>query len=451
MNMKVTVKKWSILTLCFTMAFTCIPLFESAVFAADDEIGEKVVELSEDEVKANREKAVAELDAKFGVDNGIITENDDESAPSEPVMETDINKKSAVCSGSLSDIKLNDAYDDTGQFIYVSDPDENGSVIVQSADLSETSYRYTDIYIADDYNDVSDLDDLIHITSLTGSDQLQFSKILDMKYFTVGYHTLYVALTDGVETRYAIVKKVPTYIYQKVSNSLSNYYTYITKFTYQYTDSTYYSNSDEYLTMFMDYRKKGGNWSEYVYRMDDSYTTYEKKGLKANTTYQVRLMLGKTFTYGGETFTFTGRQTGNASSAKTIKTAYKKPKVKKIDISKVKQYCHKYRVQYAWRIWYNKRTGVIVRRKALYHTYRYWYTRFKVTTKFSKKQGVAGIRIDTIHGLGVWKGGNKKSYSQTFTCRGKKKGKKITIRIKSCRSKKYGGWSKTYKKKVRCR
>ena len=71
--------------------------------------------------------------------------------------------------------------------------------------------------------------------------------------------------------------------------------------------------------------------------------------------------------------------------------------------------------------------------------------------KFKKKQNVAGIRIDTIHNLGTWKGGNKKTYSQKFVSTGKKKGKKITVKVKSCRSKKYGGWSKVYKKKVRCR
>ena len=69
--------------------------------------------------------------------------------------------------------------------------------------------------------------------------------------------------------------------------------------------------------------------------------------------------------------------------------------------------------------------------------------------KFKKKQGVAGVCIRTIHGLYAWKNGDKKSYSQTFTVRGKKKGKKVSVSVQSYRSKTYGGYSGKYKKKVR--
>ncbi len=458
MKVKNMLRKTSVVLFAMVLALELMPLNAFTAYAADDEIVEKVVELSKEEQEENKAKAIAELEDELGiVDEDEVgfelnaEEEENEALKSQPFKDSDIKTAPIASENSPNDLTLNGYDEETGQLIYVSEPNDSGYVSILSKDISDTGYTYQNIYIGDDPTYISGLSDLTLIGTFSGSDQYSFSKTLDMKQFDVGYHTIYVSVSDGTETRYASVKFVPTYIYESVSNSLDNYYTYIKKFTYKYTGSTYYSNSGEYLSMYMDYRKKGGEWSSYVFRMDSSNTTYQEGGLKPNTTYQVRQMLGKTFEYDGETYTFTGRQTGNASPAKTIKTAYKKPKVSKIKISKVKQWCHKYRVQYAWRIWYNKRTGVIVKRKALYHTYRYWYTRFKVTVKFKKKQGVSGIRIDTIRGLGVWKNGNKKSYSQTFRVNGKKKGKMVTVKVKSCRNKTYGGWSKYLKKKVRCR
>ncbi len=455
MGIESSIRKAGIVLLAAVMIMECLPLYGGAVYAADDEIAEKIVELSDEELEQNKEKAKAEVEKELGiVDADEDEEADAEALPSVPIRDADPGDSPVIAEKGLGALKL-DGYDDTGQFIFADDePDAQGNVNIYSTDLTGTGFYYTRILVGDEPSDI--LDDYARSQmmehTLVGADQYQFSKTVDTKYFSVGYHTIFVGISNGSEEKWAIVRKVPTYIYESVSNSISNYYTYPTKFTYRFTDSTYYSTSGEYLSMFMDYRKKGSkSWSKYVYRMDNSYTDYEKKGLKANTTYQVRLMLGKTFTYDGTTYTFTGRQTKHASSAKTIKTAYKKPKVSKIDISKVKQWCRKYRVQYAWKIWYNKRTGVIVRRKALYHTYRYWYTRFKVTVKFKKKQGIAGVHIYTINNLNWRLGGNKKSYSKTFTASGKKKGKKITVRVQNYRSKTYGGWSKKLSKRVRCR
>ena len=74
----------------------------------------------------------------------------------------------------------------------------------------------------------------------------------------------------------------------------------------------------------------------------------------------------------------------------------------------------------------NRRTGYsrLISITPLYHRYKKTYTKFKVTVKFKKKQGIAGVYIGTLHGLYAYKKGNKKKYSQTFTCTGKKKGKK---------------------------
>ncbi len=463
--------------LAIIMILTLVPLYQSPVaYAADGELEEKIVKLTDEEVKKNMEKAEAELEKKLGIVDLDEEDAEEPEAEVEGKAVKDVPAKKAEKSGlklkslELDEVKLDDdlklkgfdlkgldlkGYDETGQFIYASDPDSTGNVQVDSADLTGTGLAYIALLVGDEPDDIYDESKRSEMkgVDLTGNDQIQFSKIIDMKYFDVGYHTIFVLITDGTQVAPAIVKAVPTYIYETPSNSLSNYWTYTKKFDYKYTGSTEYTHADggyEYLDMFMDYKKSSAkSYSKYVYRMDSSYTTYTKKGLKPNTAYKVRQMLGKTFDYDGSTYTFTGRQTGHASSAKTIRTAYKKPKVKKIDISKVKQYCHKYRYQYAWRVWY--RNGIEIRRKALYHTYRYWYTRYTVTVKFKKKQKVAGGCIRTIQGLYAWKSGDKKTYKQKFVCRGKKKGKKVTVKFENSRSKTYGGYSGKYSKKVRCK
>ena len=95
-----------------------------------------------------------------------------------------------------------------------------------------------------------------------------------------------------------------------------------------------------------------------------------------------------------------------------------------------------------------------IRTKKLYHTYKWHTTKFKVTVKLKGKQDLAGLKICTIQGLYNWKKGNKTTYSQKFQCRGKKKGKKITVKIYGARYYEDGYFSnftETYKKKVKVR
>ena len=468
MNKMIAVRRWSVLILCFAMVITCIPMLEGAVYAADDKTEVKVVELSEEEQQKNKEKAVAKIEAELGIQDEVDDEEDakeatavedageavtaEKAAPKGPLFNASKPSGLKLNNDSLQGLKLEDTYDkETGSYVSASDPDEQGLITLTGNSLSGTGFKYKGIFISDDVDDVDNAQ-LMH--EFEDDEIYGFTGTIDMKKYTVGYHTLFILYSDEAESQFGVftLNYIPTYIYAKPSNSINYYYTYITKFDFKNDSGSYYYDKGpgEYLDTYMDYRKgTKGSYSKYVYQAD--YSWHKITGLKANTTYQARMMYGKSFEYDGKELVITGRQAGYASSPKKFMTAYKKPKVKKIDITKVKQYCHKYRVQYAWRIWYNKRTGVIVRRKALYHTYRYWYTRFTIKVKFKKKQNVAGIRIDTIHNLGTWKGGNKKTYSQKFVSTGKKKGKKITVKVKSCRSKKYGGWSKVYKKKVRCR
>ncbi len=479
------------------ISVTFMPMFDGTALAAnpgggqeasgDYDITQEVVKLSEDEFKANKEEAIAKVKEECGViDEDEITigapafdaqeaepgeEAEDgqaasleekaalaETAKEAPAfMETDLKQLPAPESGTF---KAQSEGEDTiiGQedgIVSVSDPDVNNWVTIVGSDLSATEYkdyRYQAVYVGDD---VGDLDSAELVVGLNDAQRLSFTTTIDMKNFSVGFHTIYVVVASDEDAGYFTLPYVPTFIYQKLPNRLSNYYTGIHYFTCSYSDSNYYEvGPGEYLDVYMDY--KGGsqkNWSDEVYLVEDSYTNYKKAGLKANTAYRVRLMLGKRFTYNGEDFLFTGRQTGFASDSQKILTAYNKPKVKSIKASRVKTIVHKYKVHYANRYYYrvNRRTGYrrLIKVVPLYHTYRYYYTRYRITVKFKKKQKVAGICIRTIQGLYAWKLGDKTKYAQTFKVSGKKKGKRVAVNVQSFRSKVYGGYSKKYRKKVK--
>ena len=460
MKARSVVKRASIAMLAFVLAFACVAELAPAYAAADgeDEYAYKTVLLSDAELEAEKEKAKAESLEKEGVIDLDAADDGDEvmsaSKPTRVFSQENLPESREIIQDDLksdkksSGFKLNDL-DPYQQYIQVTNPDEQGLVSIQSLiNLSTTGYKYLAIYIGDD-PDQEDVDDLRLIEELTGNDQYMFSRTIDMKDFDVGVHTIYVLISDGTDYKWSVTEYIPTLVYESVSNSLSNYCTYPKKFTYRYTDSTYYSYSNEYLSMYMAYKKSGASWNNYVYRMDESYTDYEMKGLKPNTAYNVRQMLGKTVTYRGQDIAVVGSIAGYTSPVRTIKTAYTKPLVKSIKISKVKTICHKYRVFYGWRIRYVVRTGRIISKKRLYRTYRTYYTRYKVTVKMKKKQGIAGIYLKTSHGVSSWRGGNKKTYAKTFKVYGKKKGKKMNVYVQSLRSKTYGGWSGTYKKRVK--
>lgn len=480
-----------ILTVVTAVAF--MPMAGGVVFAADGDYtyDEETVYLSAKEIKAEQKKAEAKAEEKLGIVDddglelgvpmdGIDTKGAEAGAPAEAggakagsaefeaaeaetaketkgVQQTDL-KANPIQEGTIKEadgtiIKSLGSQDDTG-YIQATDPDEYGYVQVTGADLNSIlpGYAYVAIGVGNELGDMDsiDWDNLIELSGWS-----HFSQTLDMKKYEVGYHSIWVFLSNGENYLYSEVPKVPTLIYGKPSsNKLKNYYTGIKYFTYQYQCSNYYkAGPGEYLDVCMQYKKSGGSWNTTVYPMQNSYTSYKKGGLKPNTAYNVRLMFGKEFEYGGETYLFAGAQTGYTTSAKTIKTAYKKPKVKSIKATNVRTKVYKYRyrtgTRYTWRV--NRRTGQrwLIRTQPVYRTYRYYYTKYKINVKFKKKQGVAGVCIRTIHGLYAWKKGDKKTYSQTFTVRGKKKGKKVTVKVQSYRSKIYGGYSGKYKKKVR--
>ena len=438
------------LIMMIVMAVTYMPVLTGTAYAADekDEVSEKITELPAEEQKENKAKAVAELEDELGIED----ESDDAAEEKEagvvavPEADTETPKQSKRI--LLSKGKKLDTTGKNIGLITVSGPNSSGYVTVSGPTLN-SEYTYEGIYVGNEHPSIS-LDAPKEV-SLSGSGA--FSVKLNMKDFNVGFHTVYVLIYQG-DTAYAYdyVDYVPTYIYSRASNSLSWYNTAKKSFKCYYGGSTYYSYSGQYLDVFMDYRKAGGKWSKKVYGpiSTSSYTVSKKTGLKSSSTYYVRMMYGKKFDYNGVNYVITGRQKGYASAAKKIKTAYKKPLIKKIKIKGTKTIVHKYRVHYANRIRYVRSTGRIISVTPLYHTYKYYYTKYKVVVYMKKKMSIAGVQIKTKGGT-VQKSGKKKKYVAKYRVSGKKKGKKIKVSVRCFRSKTYGGFSGWKSKKVKAK
>jgi len=425
-------------------------LTDPTAHAASDKesVEDKTEKLPENEVSRNKAEALADLKDELGIE--------DESDDTEETKDVEVISASEADQEAPRESKRilltrGKKLAATGKnigLITVSGPNSSGYVTVSGPALN-SEYTYEGIYVGNEHPSIS-LDAPKEV-SLSGSGA--FNVKLNMKDFNIGFHTIYVLIYQG-DTPYAYdyVDYVPTYIYKRASNSLSWYYTGKRNFKCYYGGSTYYSYSGEYLDVFMDYRKGRGKWSKKVYGpiSTSSYTVSKKTGLKAGSTYYARMMYGKKFSYNGHNYVITGRQKGYASRAKKIKTAFKVPKIKKIKITGARTIVHKYRVHYANRIRYIKSTGRIISVTPLYHTYRYYYTKYKVNVYLKKKMGIAGVQIKTKAGT-VQKNGNKRKYVARYSVSGKKKGKRIIVSVRCFRSKTYGGFSRWKKKRVKIR
>lgn len=438
------------LIMMIVMAVTYMPVLTGTAYAADekDEVSEKITELPAEEQKENKAKAVAELEDELGIEDEPDDAAEEKEAEAVSVPEADPETPKQSKRILLSKGKKLDTTGKNIGLITVSAPNSSGYVTVSGPTLN-SEYTYEGIYVGNEHPSIS-LDAPKEV-SLSGSGA--FNVKLNMKDFNIGFHTIYVLIYQG-DTAYAYdyVDYVPTYIYSRASNSLSWYNTGKTNFKCYYGGSTYYSYSGQYLDVFMDYRKAGGKWSKKVYGpiSTSSYTVSKKTGLKSKSTYYVRMMYGKKFDYNGVNYVITGRQKGYASAAKKIKTAYKKPLIKKIKIKGTKTIVHKYRVHYANRIRYVRSTGRIISVTPLYHTYKYYYTKYKVVVYMKKKMSIAGVQIKTKGGT-VQKSGKKKKYVAKYRVSGKKKGKKIKVSVRCFRSKTYGGFSGWKSKKVKAK
>ena len=443
------------LVLSLVMVITIWPFMEGDVFAAGDDAGDnkakdeavRVEKLPDDVVKAEAEKAKAET--LRGTASEEVSQPSDEDESEELTEEAEGELPEIKVSTGLEGLKRKglQAIQVDEPFITVSKPNKYGKITIKG-DLSEYYSAYgisfDSIYV--DNKKVNFDNDVDGWVSFTAN--------VSMKNYNVGYHTIYFYyndrngndLVDENGQRYVgQATYVPTYIYAKPSNRLSWYETKIKSFNVYYGGSSYKNCS-----VYLYYKKGRKKWTKKNYGpvSTSSYRRSKKGGFRPNTTIKVRMTYAKKFKYKGKSYAFTGRLTKKYSKAVKIKTGYKRPKVKSIKITKAKVKTYTYKVHYANRIRYVKSTGRIISITPLYHTYHTYQTKFKVTVKFRKKQGIAGVRIRTKD-LYATKYGNKKKYSVWFTLNGKKKGKKTTVSVESFRSRKYGGWSKKYRKKVK--
>ena len=304
--------------------------------AAEEAAGDVVpdAELTEEEVEAagGVEKAAAEL---FGEGEVITEEEAEEIVEAEELEEADLPEIEASNIGQLKgseegegeDINEEEEVPEEVQFTFdVSFNKSTGKAVVSG---SITGDEFYELYLDDYY--VSYIGDT------------EFTKTIDMKDYDVGFHIIYATLYNDDDSIIYYTKAVPTYIYGKPSNKLSYYYT--GKKYFQYYANTSYSR-DSSCNIYLDFKKKGGKWKK-GYGPIEPYATKKKTGLKPGTEYSIRTYYGKVVEFNGEKYFFSGKDTGKVSVVKKVKTAKgKKPPVKKIKISKVKQYSRTLRVNY---------------------------------------------------------------------------------------------------------
>ena len=247
--------------------------------------------------------------------------------------------------------------------------------------------------------------------------------VTDQKKFSVGRHSLTGYLSDGTEC--APLNKIPVSIYVKPALGAGMFET--EKDYFVFSPGSFSSAS--YGDIYIDYKKgKSGTWSTQWGPFGPSSSGKIAK-LSPSTTYYVRAYYVKKVD--GEYFI------GPVTSEVAIKTGPKaKPKIKSVTISKAK-------VKKVWVKPILNAFGLVVKKG--YYAYE---TTYKVTIKFKKKPGVAGIEVYAGGvTLPTYIKGNKKSYSTTFTVGGKAKGKKTNFQIRTKGNKTYGAWSPFYKSK----
>ena len=276
-------------------------------------------------------------------------------------------------------------------------------------------------------------------TSIDGRTSASFG--IDMTDFDIGYHTVIVTLNNTDEFIYWTY--VPTDIQVSPTLRKSDFTAGYNGFNYYGNTSVYDSDHYEYYDVYLNYKKSGGSWSTTKY----GPISYGKgvAGLKQGKKYSLRAFAAKQVEYSidEQTYTFYGP----ASKAVTMKTAYKKTPIKSIKAKCLKQYSKKYRYKQILNTWW---VGTTLWYRYRWRTGTAWYTKVKVTVKMKKKAGIGGIYISTKAGSKK-AGKDKKTYTKNFKFSGKKRGKKITVKVQSYMSKTYGGWSKVTKKKVRVR
>lgn len=465
-------KRGGIFLLAAVMTITYIPIFGSdPAFASDDKYveQEEVVDvLSEKQKKAEKDKVEAKAMAEMGVtDDGSAAADAagdevaalNESAPPQqqaadlntaPVTNEQRSISDALIGSASADgeacLQGTDLPDKENFTLTVFDIFTNGDVEIDAA-VNESGWTFSRMCI-------DDPDDTIPGTDINGL--RSFHVEFNLEDYDVGYHTFILRFSyNGQEVDdYYYWERLPRHLYDGEVPSIQHSDFATGKSYFKYYNDGNYCYEDDSCGVIIEYKKGNGEWKHGSGPVD-VFCEKKQSGLSAATAYKVRASFCKAAYYDldGNTYLFTGP----TSDPLTIKTAYSKPPVKAVKISKVKVKCKKYRywtgkIRQRWLV--DARTGRkirLIKQWKIYRTVRYYSTRYKVTVKFKKKPGIAGIQLRTSHGYTVWLGGNKTAYSKTFTVSGKKKGKRLTVKVRALMSKKYSSWSGNYKKRVKIR
>ena len=264
-----------------------------------------------------------------------------------------------------------------------------------------------------------------------------FSNVeINMKDYGFGSHTIYAVLNKrNSESDYVRYNgDLVVSIYETPKIVLEDFKTGSGYFTYNPGSSDY--------DFYIEYRKKGTSaWTAAGHT--ESYKEKKVSGLKASTNYEVRVYYGKVVFENGKDVLISGKSNGYVSNVITFKTGAKKPAIKSIKISKVKQKSSIYRQPIWGRRWIGTMLYMYI---AGYRNVRVYTTKFKVTVNLKKKPGAAGIYLN-----GKKMKGNKKKYTTTMELSGKMKGKKYKFSVYSYQSSTYEGYSPVSKKKVKIR
>ena len=365
-----------------------------------------------------------------------------------PNFETLYNEKKVTCNFYAGTTKL-EAFYKSGRFYYTIHPSRYGQnikFVVSGAVNGETQSIPVSTYIdftvdksgkvtvtgktnkANTFQAVK-VDGGWHVlpSSQVGKQSISFTfSVTDEKKYSVGAHSLEAIMSDSsvCESK----KTLPVSIYKKPSLSAKWFETEA-----KYLVMTPGSFSASYGNIYIDYRKgKKGKWSTQWGPFSPNSPGKISK-LSPGSTYQVRAYYVKNVsgTY----------YIGPVSKTITIKTGpKKKPAIKSVSISKAKVK----KVKVLPKTYWDSSSKSWKTLKG-YTTYE---TTYKVTIKFKKKPGIAGIEV-YAGGVTLPKfiKGNKKAYTATFTVGGKAKGKKTVFKIRTKGNKTYGAWSPFYKSK----
>ena len=266
------------------------------------------------------------------------------------------------------------------------------------------------------------VDEVRSVMPLSGK---SFKETFDTKKYDIGWHSLGAELSDGTMVYFS--KYFPTAIYDKPSLSAGCFQTNAKDLAF----STPNHNGSKY-DYYLQIKKGNGDWGD-LYGPFSPNSVRAINNLSPGTTYSFRAIY---FTEVGPKDYFKSK----FSNTVTVRTGpKKKPAVKSIKISKAK-------VKKVWVKPIYNAFGLVVKKG--FYAYK---TQYKVTVKFKKKPGVAGIYIHASNDtpLFTFVKGNKKTYTATFTTGGKRIGKKMKVSVYTKGNSSYGAYSPVYSKKVK--